>query len=506
MKNQRKIGFVLSYVSIFISSIVGVLFTPYMISTLGKTEYGLYQLLYATIGYFALLDFGLGSTLTRFIIKYKSEQDEEKVNSVIAISVKIYCLIAFVAMLIVTIFSLNLDFVFPGTINSENLDYAQKLFFLMGATTALSLISHALSGIQTAEEKYVYIKGVYIARQLVRVVIAVILLQFNIGAMAIVVTDFIVTAALLILDILFCKIALKVQLFKGKWNSSLAKSLFSFSFFVFLQIVITQSNTSVSRMLLGVFSTLEIVAMYGVITQLSQIFSSISNVVCGVTFPQISRVVFSKPDKKILTNCCAQYSRYQLLISAPLLGGFLLLGKTFMSLWVPEYDSTALWVCTLIIAFPEIMATVQGTIFHVMKAKNLQKMRSLILFGVMVVNIVLTVFLINVTSVYGPAIGTCVSFVIGNLILSNIYYHKKVGINIFLYIKNLLKGIFPAWLLSIVIGIPIVMIPIGGWIGFILKGFLYVTDYCCLVLLIGLNKSEKKLLKQLCSKFLRRNM
>ena len=71
--NQRTIGFVLSYVSIFVSSIAGIAFTPYMILKLGDIEYGLYQLLYSAIGYVALLDFGLGSTLTRYILKYKSE-------------------------------------------------------------------------------------------------------------------------------------------------------------------------------------------------------------------------------------------------------------------------------------------------------------------------------------------------------------------------------------------------------------------------------------------------
>ena len=506
MKNQRRLGFVLSYISIFVSSMVGIAFTPYMISTLGKIEYGLYQLLYATIGYFALLDFGLGSTQTRFIIKYRSEGNEDKVNSVISISLKIYCFIAALVLLLVMIFSSKLDRIYPGSINGENLEYAQKLFVIMGATTAISLISHALSGIQTAEEKYVYIKGIYIARQVVRVVIAIVLLQLNIGAMAIVLTDFFVTATLLLMDILFCKMVLKVKLLKGKWDFALTKSLFAFSFFVFLQIIITQSNASVSRMLLGALSTLEVVAMYGIITQLCQISGSISNVVCGVTFPQISRVVFSNPERNTLTNCCAQYSRYQLLISAPLLGGFLLLGKTFMSLWVPEYDSSALWICTMIILFPEVLATVQGTVFHVMKAKNMQKMRSLILFGVMVVNIVLTILLINVSPIYGPAISTSVSYILGNILLSNIYYHKRVGVNIFLYIKTLLKGIFPAWVLSLLIGLAIAMIPVGGWFGFILKGVLYTGQYCILVLLIGFNKSEKALIKQLCNKFFKKNI
>lgn len=485
---------------------VGILFTPYMISTLGSVEYGLYQLLYAAIGYIALLDFGLGSTLTRFILKYQSEKNTERERTVITMCVKIYCLFGLAAMLLVCATSFNLDIFFSNSISPENLGYAQKLFIIMGATTSLSLVSHALSGIQTAHEKYLITKGVYTVRQLARVVIMVILLQLDIGAMAIVTTDFFVTLALLLFDIFYCKAFLKTTLLHGKWDKTLLKPLFSFSFFVFLQIIITQTNAGVDRLLLGSLSTLPVVALYGVITQLNTMFSSISNVVCGVTFPQISRVVFSNANRDTLTRCCARYSRLQMFISAPLMGGFILFGKLFASLWVPEYDSKAVWICTLIIVIPETLAVVEGTIFHVMKAKNMQKTRSLILFGIMIANIILTVFLIKWNDVYGPAIGTGISFIIGNLILSNIYYHKKVGVDVIKFSKQLFKGILPAFIISLIIGIFINMIPVSGWLGFILKGCLYVGEYSVITILVGINKEEKSLAKGLFNKFIKKKV
>ncbi|MBO5066581.1 MAG: oligosaccharide flippase family protein [Clostridia bacterium] len=506
MRNQRKAGFVLSYLNIFISSMVGILFTPYMVSTLGPTEYGLYQLLYATIGYIALLDFGLGSTLTRFILKYQSENDKEKERTVISMCVKIYCFFGIIAMLAVALVSFNLDVFFSGSITAENADYAQKLFLIMGATTSISLISHALSGIQTAHEKYIITKGVYTVRQLLRVVVMLVLLQLDIGAMAVVTADLFVTIFLLLFDIFYCKVFLKARLILGKWDKSLLKALFGFSFYVFLQIIIAQTNTGIDRMLLGIFATLEVVALYGVIMQLNSMFSSISNVVCSVTFPQISRVVFADADKKTLTECCARYSRYQMFISAPLMGGFILLGKFFASLWVPEYNSTHVWLCTLIIVIPETLAVVEGTIFHVMKAKNMQKTRSLILLGVTVANVLLTIPLIKWNAVFGPAIGTSVSYIVGNLILSNIYYHKKVGVDVILYSKLLFKGLLPAFILSLVVGVFITMIPVGGWLGFIIKGVLYVGEYGIITLLIGINKDEKALIKGLMNKFLKKKV
>ncbi len=504
MKNQRKIGFFLSYLNIFISSMVGVLFTPYMISTLGPVEYGLYQLLYAAIGYVALLDFGLGGTITRFILKYQAENNKEKERSVITMCIKLYCLFGLLAMLLVCGISFNLDFFFSSSISEENIGYAQKLFLIMGATTSLSLVSHALSGIQTAHEKYIVTKGIYTARQLLRVGVMFVLLQLDIGAMAIVTADFFVTVVLLLFDLFYCKVFLKATLFFGKWDKLLLNQLFTFSFFVFLQVIITQTNSGLDRILLGRFSTLEVVALYGVIMQLSLVFNSLGSVVSGVTFPQISRVVFSNANKDTLTRCCARYSRYQLFISAPLMGGFILFGKLFASLWVPEYDSTAIWICTLIIVIPETLAVVEGTIFHVMKAKNMQKTRSLILLGVTIANVLFTILLIKWNDIYGPAIGTGISYVVGNLILSNIYYHKKVGVDIIMYIKLLFRGIFPAFIISLIVGAGIIMIPISGWIGFILKGCLYVGAYGIMLILFGMNKEEQAFAKNLTNKLLKK--
>ena len=493
MKNQRKAGFVLSYISIFVSSVIGIAFTPYMIAQLGKDEYGLYQLLYAVIGYFSLLDFGLGGTLTRFILKYKAEGDNKKVKSVITMFVKIYCTIGLSVLIITFIGSYFLENLFHASINGANLTNAKIVFIIMGATTALSFVRHALSGIQSAEEQYVVMKLVVIAQHIFRMILILILLHLGVGAIGVAFADLIVTSILLLFDMYYCKFVMHYNLMKGKWNTPLFKALFTFSVFVFLQIIVTQINNGLDRIILGRYATLELVALYGVAMQLYNLFNSLGGVIAGITLPQVSKVVFSGADVDKTTNCCAHYSRYQLHISALLLGGFLVLGKHFISIWTPGYDSTQVYVIVLLIVVPQFLESVEGTVFNVMKAKNLQTTRSLILVGVAVLHIILSVILVHMMPVYGTALGTCISFVIGNNILSNIYYHKKVGVNMIQYFKKLFDGILPAWCLVQVIGLAIAKLPLSGWIGFAIKGLCYSIVYIIVFYYIGINQSEKAL-------------
>mgnify|MGYP003613230898 CR=1 FL=1 len=75
--NQVKTGIILSYVIIGLSNLTGLLLTPYMLRSLGKSEYGLYSLIGAFVGYLSVLDFGLGNAIVRYVAKYRAEGDKK---------------------------------------------------------------------------------------------------------------------------------------------------------------------------------------------------------------------------------------------------------------------------------------------------------------------------------------------------------------------------------------------------------------------------------------------
>jgi len=52
--NQRKYGAVLSYMSLFVNNIIGLLFIPFMLRMLGQAEYGLYSLVGSFVAYFIM--------------------------------------------------------------------------------------------------------------------------------------------------------------------------------------------------------------------------------------------------------------------------------------------------------------------------------------------------------------------------------------------------------------------------------------------------------------------
>lgn len=73
--SQLKKGAILNYITIFLTNIIGLLMTPFILNHLGKSEYGIYITIGALVGTISLLDFGLNNTVVRFVAKYKAEKD-----------------------------------------------------------------------------------------------------------------------------------------------------------------------------------------------------------------------------------------------------------------------------------------------------------------------------------------------------------------------------------------------------------------------------------------------
>ena len=69
--NQLRSGVYLSYINLLLGSLIPMFYTPVMLELLGEAEHGLYSLANSAVGYLSLLSFGFGSTIIRYLSKYR---------------------------------------------------------------------------------------------------------------------------------------------------------------------------------------------------------------------------------------------------------------------------------------------------------------------------------------------------------------------------------------------------------------------------------------------------
>ena len=75
--NQLKAGIVLNYENMILGNLIPIFYTPVMLSLLGQSEYGLYKLSSSVTSYLSLISLGIGSAITRYLIKSREEHGQE---------------------------------------------------------------------------------------------------------------------------------------------------------------------------------------------------------------------------------------------------------------------------------------------------------------------------------------------------------------------------------------------------------------------------------------------
>jgi len=143
---------------------------------------------------------------------------------------------------------------------------------------------------------------------------------------------------------------------------------------------------------------------------------------------------------------------------------------------------------------PVTVPLIQNLGIEIQRAKNKHKIRSIVYLLIALSNIFISIWFIKLWGVLGASIGTALSLVMGNIIFMNIYYHKKLGLDMLYFWKEILKSA-PAIALSIVIGLFIKQfIPTDTFVLLAVNIIIYCIIYIISMWFLGMNKSEKDLI------------
>lgn len=489
--NKKTASVILSYLLIGVDLVVGIFFVPFLLEGLGDSEYGLYKLMFSTASYLSVLDFGIGATITRYVVKYKTEGKKQEEQNFVTMGFIIYIVLSLLVLILASLVAFAIPILYKASIPSNQTQYAQIMFLGMCISTAINLLNHAYTGLISAYEEFVFSKASNIIKVLLRVALIVLGVMWKASAWVIVLVDVILAIALLIVNAIFVRLKMRFKLKLHHWDSAIAKEAFVFTAAILIQSVINQFNTNVSNVILGIFTTTAVVALYSVALQLYIMYSNLSTAISTIYFPAISRAVFNGESDDAVTKKIIEPSRMQLTVLLLALTGFCSFGLDFIDLWVGlEYNEV--YAITIILLAASTLELSQNTITSVLKAKNILFGKTIILAVSTLANILITCILVPQIGAMGAAIGTAFSMVFGYGFALNIYYQKKAKINVKLYFEKTFKGILLVSVCCLFVGLVINKIIVcDSYFDFAIEAIIYVAIYCILMLLFGLNEQEK---------------
>lgn len=492
-KDQLKSGVILSYLNLLIGNIIPFIYTPIMLRMLGQAEYGLYGIAQSIMGYIGLLNFGVGGTIVRYLSKYRSQGDREQEARVVGLFIKIYSAICVLILLVGLAFSCNIQ-VYSRSLSAQETETLRILVILMTINTALFLPFSVFSSVVLAYERYIFNKVVSMLSGIASPLLNLLLLFLGFGSVGLVLSS---TALHFITYGLYTWYSIKkldVRPSFRKTSPGLLKEILSFSLFVFLASMVDVLYWSTDKLIIGWAIGVTATAVYNIGASFNTYITGLSTAISGLLIPRLTNMAVNNVPQEQFTALFIKIGRLQFILLSFIVSAFVAFGRQFIALWAGTGYEDAYYVA-LLTMIPVAVPLIQNTGLNILYALNKHQFRSIVYLCIAVLNVVLTFRWVEGFGIIGAAAATCVSYVLGNIIIINWYYYKRIGLDIPLFWKNILK-MCPVMLLSGSIWYLLLdKIQVTNWILFFALAFAYTGLYLILAYFFMMNEYERSLLQ-----------
>lgn len=436
--NQLKAGVILNYIIIGLNTLVGLLYTPYMLRMMGQSEYGLYSLVASVISYLTILDLGFGNAIIRYTAKFRAEKKQKEQYEMFGMFFVLYIVIGIIAFIIGLALFYNVDTIFGATMTEIEIERAKIMMLLLSFNLAVTFPMSIFGSIITAYEEFIFPRILNIARIILNTAVMIVLLHIGYKAVAMVIVQTVFNLATLLLNYIYCKYRIQIKMVFSKFDWSLLKEIAIYSLWIFIAAIVDRIYLSTGQFVLGaVVGTVE-VSIFAVAMTLNGMYTQFSTAMSSVFLPKVTSMVTLSSSDKEISALFIKTGRVQFIVLSFILSGYIVFGRDFMLLWAGSGYEDSYYIC-LLLFIPGIIPLCQNMGISIMQARNQMKFRSLCYLAIAIGCLVLQVFLAKPYGGIGCAFAIAVSTILGHIIAMNIYYYKKQRIDIVTFFKEILK-------------------------------------------------------------------
>lgn len=438
--NQLKAGVVLNYVVIFLNTVVGLLYTPYMLRMMGQSEYGLYSLVASVIAYLTVLDLGFGNAIVRYTAKFRAEKKTEEQYEMFGMFFLLYLVIGIIAFGIGLGLYFNVGTLFGDTMTAVELDRARIMMLLLVANLAFTFPMSIWGSIIQAYEDFVFQKSLNIFRIILNTAVMICLLHFGYKAVAMVVVQTIFNVLTLVVNFIYCRRKLNIHIyFRFKhFHWGFLKEVAIYSFWIFLNAIMDRVYWSTGQFVLGAIVGTAAVAVFAIAIQLEGMYMQFSTAISSVFLPKVTAMVATNRSRKEISDLFIRTGRMQYIVLAYILSGFIIFGRQFIELWAGAGYSDA-YIISLLFFIPLTVPLIQNLGITILQARNEMKFRSVLYIIIALVSLAMQIVLTRFFGGIGCAMGVSGALVVGQILIMNVYYRRRQDLDIKTFWKEICK-------------------------------------------------------------------
>jgi O-antigen/teichoic acid export membrane protein len=437
-KPSLKINAISNWISFGIIVATGIILTPIITEQLGKTGYGIWSLVGSLIGYYGLLNLGVGSAITRYIARYTAQRNEVALNEVVSTVFTLFIITGLVATAFSFFFAAQIAVFF--NVKPELTNDFKTLVWIIGLATGIGFSNEALAAISNAREHFVSTNIVRIASILLRASLTIIFLNLGYGLISVAIAPLISTIASTFANIyLYKKYASDIKIGFKHANRKTLKMLLIYGGTTTVIVLADLMRGNFDNIVIGKLIGLEAVGVYSIAALLVRHMSSSVTAGLSALTPRLAALdgMGEKNKTKALFLKSLSVSSF-LAFGAGMIA--VIFGENFIYWWVGKEFSEASSVL-VILAGVSAFGLTQNPAIGLLYALNKHKKYAIATIIEAVFNVALSLLLISKYGIIGVAIGTAIPMLVSKIFIMPIYASKAIEIPLSIYLK---PSIWPA--------------------------------------------------------------
>lgn len=412
MKKNRAILILRNTLSSYVRQVVQIgaflVLTPFIARKVGTDGYGLWSLIQATVGLFALADLGFSQSVVKFVADARGRQDMERHRTLTSTFFWVYTGLG-AAMFLV---ALGLAPLLPRLLRipAEHAHGASVVFLLIASRTALAMPLGMFSGVLTGHQQQIWSNGIRSAGTLCYAGLAMWALSCSPSLTLLAWVSFGAQTATNLAAMALCMLKLEgVSISPARFAWGMVWEINTFSWYFFLIQVSSLIYMRVDALIIQAFLSLQAVALYAVASRLAEISSTFCRQLTNALTPMIAELK-GAGDEASIRAVFLKGSKLSLALAMPLLAGLYWFAEPLMAAWMGSEFQSAAPACRILMAAMIVSVAYAGAA-NALTMTGHQRLVAFAFAGGQLLNLALTVALIHWTDlgISGVALATFVS-------------------------------------------------------------------------------------------------
>lgn len=384
---------------------IAIILTPYILSKIGNEEYGIWVLISAVVGYVGVLDFGFGTSFVKYVAEYDARGDHVGVNGVLSAGLIFYGIISGLILVLVIP---NIGVVLGLLTVPNGLKGDARLVLGLGIVTFIctnftGVYQSVINGLQRMDVSY----GIVVSMSVWNAIGIIVALEWGYGIRGLAINQLItqvVGGAVIVYWACRLYPGLKVSL---RTNKQFFVTLGCYGLNLQIGRMAELINFQFDKLLVNRFVDASHVTFYEIGSRVPATLRSFPAMSLSALTPAYSELDVRESRAQIY-ELFSRASKYVSVIAFPLFTGIIVMSQVIIEAWVGGgYEISALVMRILSVGY--LLNVVVGGVSPLVQGMGKPEYQRNAESLSLLLNVLLSVLLINRYGFYGAAIGTTIA-------------------------------------------------------------------------------------------------